>query len=402
MPKAKGRHPEKLLTAVKVRTMKTPGRHTDGGGLFLVVSPTGAKKWVLRTVVQGKRRDIGLGGTSVVPLIEARELAARYRKIAREGGDPLAERRKAQMVVPTFEQAARQVHEEHAPAWKNAKHGQQWINTLRDYAFPVLGDRRVDQVDSADVLKVLSPIWLAKPETARRVRQRLKTVLDWCRANHYRSGENPVEGIAKALPKQPRKDGHHAAIPFEQVPAFIEQLRGSGAGDQVKAAFEMLILTGVRTGELLNAKPSEFDLKSNVWVIPPERMKAGREHRVPLAPRAVELVEQALALSGEEPYLFPGRSPGRPLSNMVFLMTLRRLGRSDLTAHGFRSAFRDWISERTSFPSAVAEMALAHSIKDKVEAAYRRRDLFEKRRQLMDAWATYATSKSGEVIRLPA
>ena len=394
-----GRHPDKVLSAAKVRAVSKPGRYADGGGLYLEVDPSGAKRWFLRTMVQGRRCHIGLGGLSVVSLAEAREAALAMRKVAKAGGDPLADRRKAKRIVPSFEEASRKVHEEHAPAWKNAKHGQQWINTLRDYAFPIIGSRRVDQIDSADILKVLSPIWLAKPETARRVRQRMKTVLDWCRANHFRSGENPIEGIAKALPKQPRKDGHHAALPYTEVASFITRLRDCNAGEVVKLAFEFTILTAARTGEVLGARWDEIE--GEVWTVPGERMKTGREHRVPLSPRCVEILDRAKSFSDGGNYVFPGQSGGKPLSNMSFLMTLRRMDLK-ITGHGFRSAFRDWTAEQTNFPRDVCEMALAHTIRDKTEAAYRRGDLFEKRRQLMEAWARYATTDSGKVVELPA
>ncbi|MGI9435850.1 MAG: tyrosine-type recombinase/integrase, partial [Geminicoccaceae bacterium] len=353
-----GKHPDKSLTAVKVRAIKHPGRYADGGGLYLEVDPSGAKRWFLRTMVQGRRCHIGLGGTSVVSLAEAREAALATRKVAKAGGDPLADRRKAKRVVPTFEDAARKVHEEHAPAWKNAKHGQQWINTLRDYVFPIIGNRRVDQIDSADVLKVLSTIWLAKPETARRVKQRVKTVLDWCRANHFRSGENPIEGIAKALPKQPKKDSHHTALPYSEIAAFITRLRNGNAGEIVKLAFEFTILTAGRTGEVLGARWDEIE--GDVWTVPAERMKAGREHRVPLSPRCIEILNKVRSLSGNQHYIFPGKSRGKPLSNMSFLMILRRMDLK-ITGHGFRSAFRDWAAERTNFPRDVCEMALAHT-----------------------------------------
>ena len=394
-----GMHPDKALSAVKVRTISKPGRYADGSGLYLEVDPSGAKRWFLRTMVQGRRCHIGLGGLSVVSLAEAREAALAMRKIAKAGGDPLAERREAKRVVPTFEAAAKKVHEEHAPAWKNAKHGQQWINTLKDYAFPIIGNRRVDKIDSADILKVLSPIWLSKPETARRVRQRVKTVLDWCRANHFRSGENPIEGIAKALPKQPKKDGHHAAMPYGEVAGFVGRLRESDAGEIVKLAFEFAILTAARTGEVLGARWDEID--GDVWTVPAERMKAGREHRVPLSPRCIEILDTAKSWGSEAGHMFPGRSAGKPLSNMAFLMTLRRMNLK-ITSHGFRSAFRDWAAERTNFSREVCEMALAHTIRDKAEAAYRRGDLFDKRRQLMDAWSIYATASGSAVIELPA
>ena len=401
--KRRGHHPEKALTAVRAKALKEPGRYADGNGLYLLVEPSGAKRWVLRTVVHGRRRDMGLGGAQLVSLAEARDKAAEYRKQARAGGDPLAIRRKAAQTIPTFEAAAQAVHAEHAKAWKNPKHAAQWINTLRDYAFPVLGLRRVDQIDTPDILCVLSPLWLTKPETARRVKQRLKTVFDWARAAGFCSGENPVDTVRKGLPKQPERSGHHAALPYSEIPGFVQVLRASGAiGEIGRLAFEFLILTATRTSETLGAKRTEIDLGQKVWTIPAERMKAGREHRVPLSPRAVKILERALELSADSHFVFASSRPDRPLSNMVFLMALRRMGRAT-TAHGFRSAFRDWAAERTNFPREVAEMALAHVIKNKAEAAYRRGDLLEKRRALMHAWSAYVASAGpGTVIEISA
>jgi integrase len=385
--KPKGQHPEKALTALKVRAVNEPGRYGDGNGLYLVVEPTGAKRWMLRTVVQGRRRDIGLGGAQLVSLAEAREKALNLRKVARAGGDPVAE--KARTLVPTFAQAAQSAHTEHVAAWRNKKHAAQWISTLRRYAFPGIGARRVDQIETPDVLKVLSPIWLAKPETARRVKQRIGTVLDWAKAAGFRTGENPVNGVAKGLPKQPDQKSHHATLPYGEVPSFMLNLRASDITEPTRLAFEFLILTSARTKEVIQARWSE--VKDGVWTLPRERMKAKREHRVPLSPRCLAILRRAKELSDGSEYVFCGHSAGKPLSNMVFLMSLRRMG-IDVTAHGFRSAFRDWAAERTNFTREVCEAALAHTIRDKAEAAYRRGDLFEKRRKLMNAWAAFATA----------
>lgn len=386
---------------MQVRNASKPGRYADGNGLYLVVDPSGARRWVLRTVVHGRRRDIGLGSAKLVGLAEARDLAVRYRKLAREGGDPLSLRRLTRQVVPTFEAAARAVHADNRPTWRNAKHADQWINTLVEYVFPLIGSRPVNQIAAPDLLTVLAPIWLTKPETARRVRQRISTVLDWAKAAGHRTGDNPVAGIAKGLPKQPERSGHHAAIPFSTVPTFIQKLRNSDSNETVRLAFEFLILTAARTGEVIGAKQSEIDLASLVWTVPAERMKGGRAHRVPLAPRAVEILNRARQTNSESSYVFAGRRSDQPLSNMAFLMGLRRMG-VEATAHGFRSAFRDWASERTNFPNELCELALAHSIKNKVEAAYRRGDQLEKRRMLMETWATFATAPSGKVVRLRA
>ena len=385
------RHPDKALSAVKVRSLQAPGRYADGNGLYLVVDPSGAKRWLLRIIVQGRRRDIGLGGLRLVSLAEAREKALAYRKVARDGGDPLVELRKTRAEVPTFAEAAERVHAEHKNSWRNPKHAQQWLNTLKQYACPLIGSRPVDQIDTPDLLRVLSPIWLAKAETARRVRQRMGTVLDWAKAAGFRTGENPVTGVSKGLPKQSERVTHHAAMPYVQVPAFMQQLRQSDANELTRLALEFLILTAARTGEVLGARRKEFDLDQAIWIVPAARMKAQREHRVPLTPRCVELLRRAETLGGQSELMFPGRSAEHPASNMIFAMLLRRM-EVPFTVHGFRSSFRDWAAELTTAPREVAEMCLAHTISNKVEAAYRRGDLFEKRRSLMEHWATYVAT----------
>jgi integrase len=390
--KPTGSHPDKALSSAKVRSLTAPGRYADGNGLYLVVDPSGAKRWLLRTVVQGKRTDIGLGGLKVVSQAEAREEAGRLRKIARAGGDPLTERRAAKRVVPTFEAAATEVHSGHKASWRNPKHADQWINTLTQYAYPVFGQKRVDQIESADVLKALNPIWLSIPETGRRVLQRIRTVFDWAKASGHRSGDNPVDGVLKVLPKQNAPRSHHTALPYGKVSKFMKTLRKVEAGVSSRLALEFTILTAVRTSEVLGAKWSEIDLKKKTWTIPAERMKMKREHRVPLAPRCQAILKEARKLNKNSPYVFPGRADDKPLSNMVFLMLLRRM-KLKITAHGFRSTFRDWASEQTNFPNAVCEAALAHTIKDKAEAAYHRTDLFDKRRDLMGVWADYCIAK---------
>jgi integrase len=393
------KHPDKVLSAVGIKALTKPGRYADGNGLYLKVDVSGAKRWELRTVVKGKRCDIGLGGLKTVTLAEAREAARKYRAMARNDEDPLAEKRRARKVVPTFRVAAETVHKEHAKAWKNAKHGDQWINTLKAYAYPAFGDRRIDQIDTPEILRALSPIWLTKQETARRVRQRIGTVLDWAKAAGFRAGNNPVEEISKALPRQSERKGHHAALPYIEVPAFIQKLYGSGEPTIADLAFEFLVLTAARTNEVLEAKWSEIDLEQAAWTVPASRMKAGREHRVPLAPRCIELLRLAKVLSAGSEFVFPGRSNEKAMSNMVLLMTMRRM-KSQYTVHGFRSAFRDWASERTNFAREICEAALAHIVKDKTEAAYRRGDLFEKRRELMATWAAFVAARGAEVISL--
>jgi integrase len=397
--KPTGRHPTKKLSPATVRATNEPGRYADGNGLYLIVDPSGAKRWVLRTMVHGRRRDIGLGGVQTVTLAEAREQATEMRRIARAGGDPLGDRRKARQAVPTFEQAARQVYKERRATWRNAKHASQWINTLEAYVFPMIGGRQVNQLDTPDILRVLGPVWLTKPETARRVRQRIATVFDWARASGFREGENPVAGVDRGLPRQPEDRTHHTALPVSELPGFITRLRESDANEITRLAFEFLILTATRTSEVLCGKWTEIDLEAGIWAIPAARMKMKREHRVPLYDRCREILARAREIGCGSDYIFPGRNIRKPLSNMAFLMALRRM-ELDVTAHGFRSTFADWAAERTRYPREVVEMALAHVVKNKTEAAYRRGDLLDKRRQLMEDWQRFALGSIGQVVTL--
>jgi len=403
MTKLRGRHPHQSLTPVKVNSIKEAGRHADGNGLYLVVDPSGARRWILRTVVRGRRRDIGLGSVRLVKLADARLKAAQLRHLARSGGDPLAERRRERRKMLTFKEAATKVHEAHAATFKNTKHRAQWLASLKADVFPFFGDRSVDSIDSADVLKALQPIWTTKPETARRLKQRIKVVLDWAKASGYRSGDNAVEGISKVLPKVRQAAAHHPALPYSEVPAFVHALRAFNTSASIKLAFEFLILTAARTSEVLEARWEEVDREAKMWTIPANRIKAGREHRVPLSARCLEVIDAAKGLADGGPFVFPGRSPKAPLSNMAFLMLLRRMERTDITAHGFRSSFRDWAAETQRFtPRDVVESALAHVVKNKTEAAYFRSDLFELRRELMGAWEQFSTTepKPGELGRV--
>ena len=394
--KRHGRHPERALSAVAVRNAK-PGRHADGHGLYLEVDDSGARRWTLRLVIQNRRRDIGLGSAALVTLAEARETALGMRKIARAGGDPVAERRKARAVVPTFEDAGRTCHGEHKAGWRNEKHADQWLSSLEAYAFPSLGKLPVDRIGTPEVRDALLPIWLEKPETARRVRQRIGTVLDWAAAKGYREGENPVRSVTKGLPKQRDGGDHFSAMSYADVPAFIARLRGDGDGECSRLAFGFLILTAARTSEVLGARWPEIDLEARTWTVPADRMKAGKAHVVPLAPRAVAILERARELwSGKSDIIFEGKL-GKPYSNMVFLMMLRRM-KVQVTAHGFRSAFRDWAAEATNFPREVAEAALAHAVESRVEAAYRRSDLLEKRRMMMEQWAHHCAGEAAGVV----
>jgi len=400
--KPRGRHPHQRLSAVRVRNLTEAGRYADGNGLYLFVEPSGAKRWILRTVVAGKRRDIGLGSAQLVPLADARVEAATLRRSARAGGNPLAERRRKQRVVQTFKEAALKVHSAHAETFRNAKHKAQWIASVKADVFPTLGDRPVDAIDTSDVLKTLAPIWTTKPETARRLMQRMRVIFEWARASGHRSGDNPVDGVTKVLPKQRQAPIHHAALPYAGVPAFVKGLRAADAGVSTKLAFEFLILTAARTNEVLGARWEQIDRTAKTWTIPSTRIKAGREHRVPLSLRCLDLLESAEAIGDGGPYVFPGRTPKTPLSNMVFLMLLRRLGHDGITAHGFRSTFRDWAADRTNVPRSVCEAALAHVVKDKAEAAYFRSDLFDLRRSLMDKWSAFVNTTTASVLPIRA
>lgn len=388
MPKPNGKHEEKRLSAAFVRTAKEPGLYGDGNGLYLKVDNSGARRWIQRIVVQGKRRDIGLGSASLVGLAEAREKALQQRKLAREGGDPLAAKRLATGLL-TFKQAALKVHELSAPTWRNAKHGKQWLSTLETFVFPTFGSKPSNAVSGADVLGVLSPIWNTRPETARRVKQRIGTVMKWTIAQGWRT-DNPAETISKALPKHDRsKVKHRLALPYDAVPAALRKVRDSDAGAATKLAFEFLVLTASRSGETRLATWEEVDLERRVWTIPASRMKAKKLHRVPLSGRCIAILEDAKNLRSEESNLvFPGSKAGKPLSDMTMSKLVKELG-IEAVPHGFRSSFRDWASEQTSYPREVMEFALAHVISDKAEAAYARSDLFEKRSLLMSDWANF-------------
>ena len=382
------------LTAKKAKGKLKPGMHNDSAGLYLRVSSTGAKSWILRCRVHGAKRDIGLGGLSYVSLAEARKKAAEMRAVARAGGDPLAERDRAKG-IPTFEEAAQSVWGDQVePRALDLKHKVQWLKSLRDYAFPVIGNRRVDLIQSPDILQVLQPIWLEKPETARRIRQRLRMVFDWAIVKRYRESSSPVVGIENALPKQGDKTRHFAAMPFEGVPAFLRTLEKY---DGVAAlALQFLILTAARSGEVRGARWAEIDVDNAVWTIPAQRIKAKKEHRVPLAAETLAVLGKLRGLDSD--LVFPSRKRGRPMPDATLSRVPKRAGQGDVTVHGFRSTFRDWASERTNVPREIAEMCLAHTVGNAVERAYARSDLFDKRRDLMERWARFCCPASADVI----
>ena len=402
------------LTALKVSKAVQPGMYGDGGGLYLRVTRDGTKNWVFRFMLNGRPRWMGMGPLHTIGLAEARARAAECRRQRHDGIDPIdarrAERQQARLDAArtiTFKECAERYIAAHRAGWRNEKHAAQWAATLATYADPVLGRLSVQAIDTGIVLKVLEPIWTAKPETASRLRGRIEAVLDWAKVRGYRGGENPARWrghIDKLLPARSkvRRVAHHAALLYAELQGFLVNLREQ---DSVAArALEFTILTAARTGETIGVRWSEFNIAGKVWTIPAARMKAGKEHRVPLSERVLAILSE-MKPPGDaekigEKFVFPGGKAGKPLSNMAFLMLLRRMKRGDLTTHGFRSSFRDWAAERTNFASEVVEMALAHAVGDKVEAAYRRSDLFEKRRRLMDAWAEFCAEAPAETARV--
>lgn len=384
------------LTAREVAGKLQPGWHADGGGLYLQVSAAFTKSWIFAYQLKGRAREMGLGPLHAITLAEAREKARQQRALLVDGVDPIdarnAGRTASELAAArsvTFAQCAAEYIEAHSAGWKNEKHTAQWTATLDAYAAPAFGTLPVQDVDTSLVLKALQPIWVSKPETASRVRARIEKVLSWATVRTFRSGDNPARWrghLDQLLPKYEKRKRvrHHPALPYMEVGGFVQQLR-EDPGTAARA-LEFTILTAARTGEVIGAKPEEFDLDAAVWTVPRERMKAGRAHRVPLSARAVELVRSAMTSDGK--FVFQGRWQHEPLSNMAMLQLMRRT-RGDLTVHGFRSSFRDWAAECTNFSREVAEMALGHVIGDQTEAAYRRGDLFEKRRRLMNEWARY-------------
>lgn len=374
------------LTANMLRGSLEPGRHHDGDGLFLNVTPTGARSWICRVQKNGRRRDIGLGSAKKVSLAQARQRSAEVRSQVEAGIDPVLQRKKAEG-IPTFREAAAAVYAENKKSWKNKKHRGQWLTSLQTYAFPKIGDVAVSDIESSHVRDVLIAIWLEKNETARRVRQRIGMVIDWAIAKNYRAHPLPMNAINKSLPKVRNRQNHLAALHYSKVAAFVGKLRERESIGRL--AFEFLILTAARSGEVRGALWSEIDLTECTWTIPAERMKADVEHIVPLSDAALDVLKRARVHKEDgNDLVFPGTRHGKPMSDMT-LTKICRDAEIDAVPHGFRSSFRDWVSEETDFDRDVAEMALAHTIANPVEAAYRRGKLLQKRRKLMNLWADY-------------
>lgn len=386
----------KLNTFTVQRAIK-PGLIGDGNGLYLQVSVGGSKSWIFRFTLHKRPRMMGLGSCDLLTLAEARMKANDCRKLLLDGKDPIesrinddAQKRQQAIRSITFDDCALKYIESHRASWRNVKHGDQWTNTLKTYASPVIGNLPIQMVNTSMVMQILEPIWSTKNETASRVRSRIELILAWAKVRGYRDGENPAlwrNHLDKLLPARSRiaKVKHFAALSFEDISKFNRELR-SNHGVSFRA-LEFLILTATRTSETLLATWKEFNFDESLWIIPGNRMKAGVEHRVPLSAPAVKILLEMQSISESE-YVFPGGRRGRPLSNVALLKVIQKLG-YEITGHGFRSTFRDWASERTNYPREVCEQALAHSIQDKVESAYRRGDLLLKRRALMNDWASY-------------
>jgi integrase len=406
-----GKRETNVLTPVAVKNKNKSGYYGDGNGLYLQVTASGAKSWIFRFKLNKRQREMGLGSIGERTLAEARIKVKEYRDLLDKGIDPIDHRQQerqqnaqARAQRRTFEECAREYHKLHASGWKNAKHADQWINTLTTYSIPAFGNKDVSSITKADIITVLEPIWLSKAETASRVRQRIRAVLDWAAARDYRVGHDPHmwDQIAKALPKTKdvKKETHFAACPYAEINATIKAIRESTASHKVKLAAEFIVLNASRSGEVRFAKWAEIDFNGERWIIPKERMKSGREHRVPLSWRSKEILAELWRDADKDGFIF-ANDKGNPYSDMTFTQLLRRLGFS-FTVHGFRSSFRDWCAEQTAYPREICEAALAHSNKDEVEAAYFRSDLFEKRRQLMEAWATYCATErqDAKVIKI--
>ena len=390
-----------MLTSKKVERKKTPGRYFDAHGLYLQVRNADNKSWLLRYERDGKERWHGLGPVHAFNLKEARLRARKVRQLLADGVDPIDNRRAERAAraleaakAMTFKQCAEAYIAANEGAWKNAKHAAQWASTLKTYVYPHIGHLAVADVDTGLVLKCIEPIWRDKTETASRVRGRVESILDWATVRKYRTGDNPARWLGHlehVLPSKGKlaKVNHHAALPYAELPDFIRRLREREG--MAARALELAILTAARTGEIIGTRWDEIDLDDKVWTIPAGRMKGGREHKVPLSERAIQLL-RALPTEEGNPHIFIGPRPGSGLSNMSMTAVLRRMGHGDITVHGMRSSFRDWAAERTNYPNHVVEMALAHAVADKVEAAYRRGDLLKKRFALAEAWARFCAS----------
>ena len=388
------------LTALFVKKTNIPGVYGDGFGLRLIVTAFGSKRWEQRITINGKRCDLGLGNAALVSLEEAREIAIRNKRIARDGGNPLAEKRKRVADGKSFREVALSVHQVNAKSYKSDKYAAQWLSSLENHVFPKLGHKSISSVTSQDILSVLSPIWVDKADTAKKIRQRLSQIMLWAKAEGYYTSDNPVELAVLALPKVSSNGSHHDALAYQEAPELIESLSKSEIKPYTRLALTFLLLTATRQSEVLDASWDEIDIDKQCWIIPAERMKASNEHRVPLSKQALAVILEAGELYGAQGLLFPNPDTGKRLSDNTLRLVLQKRLNLSTTTHGLRSTFKDWVSETTAYDNETSEMALAHTISNKVEAAYRRGNLYEKRISLMNDWADYLYGTEEKVIQL--
>jgi len=389
------------LTSLAIKKLKTPGRYSDGNNLYLKIEDTGSRRWILRLTINGKRRDMGLGSFSFINLADARELASQYNKLAKSGIDPIQERLKEKGQQITLKECTYKVHALNKPIWKTDLLARLWINSFEHQVFPIIGHLTISQIQSVDIMNVLTPIWNTKHDTAKKLKQRLRVVFKWCRAQGYFTGDNPVELAEMALPRLKLNKKHHKYLPYDQLPDFIKKLKDTPIILSNKLAIEFAILTAGRTSEILKAQWDEIDFSNKLWTIPKDRMKANKEHIVPLSDRSIAILKESQKNYPNAKYIFPSElNLEKPLSSNTMLFAIQKRMNTNVTTHGMRTSFKVWASEVTNFQNEVSEMALSHSIPNKVEAAYRRGNLLEKRRLLMQCWVDYLYKANADVIKL--
>ena len=392
------RHPFNKLTAMTVKKLSKPGKYADGNNLYLQIDISGARRWILRLTVGHRRRDMGLGSTMIVSLEEARQLARLYRGIAKSGGDPFLERQKERGLKVTFAYCAQKVHELNKPTWKNEKFALQWYSSLENHVLPKIGELPVSQITSSDILGVLSPIWNTRTDTARKLKQRIRLIIKWARAKGYFQGDDPVELAEQALPRKKRSDNHHKSLSYKNVPDLIVKIKESKISLPTQLAIQFTILSACRTSEVLRASWDEIDMQNLIWTIPAKRMKTGKIHEVPISSGMKDILKDAKDKIGSPDYIFSSDQSGKELSNNTLRLAVQKRLGVDTTIHGMRSSFKDWASETTNFANEVSEMALAHVIPNKTEAAYRRGNLMDKRRHLMQMWSDFINNNQSKVI----
>ena len=392
------RHPFNKLTAMTVKKLSKPGKYADGNNLYLQIDISGARRWILRLTVGHRRRDMGLGSTMIVSLEEARQLARLYRGIAKSGGDPFLERQKERGFKVTFAYCAQKVHELNKPTWKNEKFALQWYSSLENHVLPKIGKLPISQITSSDILNVLSPIWNTRTDTARKLKQRIRLIIKWARAKGFFQGDDPVELAEQALPRKKRSDNHHKSLSYKDVPDLIVKIKESKISLPTQLAIQFTILSACRTSEVLRASWDEIDMQNLIWTIPAKRMKTGKIHEVPISSGMKDILKDAKDKIGSPDYIFSSDQSGKELSNNTLRLAVQKRLGVDTTIHGMRSSFKDWASETTNFANEVSEMALAHVIPNKTEAAYRRGNLMDKRRHLMQIWSDFINNNQSKVI----